>query len=168
METNLDTLAVLAEVTIAFVAFAAIIATLRRTFGEKLSPFQRLLFHFFTESGLIAVSIELLPLVLAGFWQDELPVARYTILYTLVFSFAYLISYIRRRIKIKAPTPLPSLFVMIGYGIWLPILAMAGAGFVLQPSLAIVVAFCFWALMSGAVIFSSFLASFVHDKDAGT
>jgi hypothetical protein len=34
METNLDTLTVLAEVTIAFVAFAAIIATLRRTFGE--------------------------------------------------------------------------------------------------------------------------------------
>jgi hypothetical protein len=38
METNLNTLTVLAEVTIAFVAFAAIIATLKRTFGEQLSP----------------------------------------------------------------------------------------------------------------------------------
>ncbi len=135
METHLDTLTVLAEVTIAFVAFAAIIATLRRTFGEKLSPFQRLLIHFFTETGMLAVSIELMPLVLAGFWQDELSVARYTIIFTLAASFAYLISYIRRRTKIQAPTPLPSLFVMIGYGIWLPVLAMAGAGFVIQPSL---------------------------------
>ena len=40
MEQNLDTLTVLAEVTIAFVAFAAIVATLKRTIGENLSPFQ--------------------------------------------------------------------------------------------------------------------------------
>ena len=168
METHLDTLTILAEVTIAFVAFAAIIATLRRTFGEQLSPFQRLLIHFFTETGMLAVSIELMPLVLAGFWQDELPVARYTIIFTLAASFAYLISYIRRRTKIKAPTTLPSLVVMIGYGVWLPVLAMAGAGIVLQPSLAIVVAYCYWALLSGAIIFVTFLGSFVHDEDAGT
>ena len=167
METNLDTLTTLAEVTIAFVAFAAIIATLRLTLGKKLSPFQRLLIHFFTESGMLLVSIELLPFVLAGFWQDELLVARYTILYTLVISSSYLIHYVRRRISIKVSTPLPSLFVMIGYGIWLPVLAMAGAGFVLQPSLAIIVAYCFWALLSGAVIFVSFLASFVQDEEAG-
>ncbi len=168
METHLDTLTILAEVTIAFVAFAAIIATLRRTFGEQLSPFQRLLIHFFTETGMLAVSIELMPLVLAGFWQDELSVARYTIIFTLAASFAYLISYIRRRTKIKAPTTLPSLVVMIGYGVWLPVLAMAGAGIVLQPSLAIVVAYCYWALLSGAIIFVTFLGSFVHDEDAGT
>ncbi len=104
MEQNLDTLTVLAEVTIAFVAFAAIVATLKRTFGENLSPFQKLLIHFFTETGMMGVSVALLPLVLAGFWQDELPVARYTILCTLAVSFAYLISYIRRRTKIQAPT----------------------------------------------------------------
>lgn len=168
MESYVDTLTVLAEVTIAFVAFAAIIATLRRTFGEKLSPFERLLIHFFTETGMLAVSVALMPLVLAGFWQDELPVARYTILYTLVVSFAYLISYIRRRIKIKAPTPLPSLVVMVGYGVWLPVLAIAGAGIVLQPSLAIIVAYCYWALFSGVIIFVTFLGTFVHDEGAGT
>ena len=57
---------------------------------------------------------------------------------------------------------------MIGYGIWLPVLAMAGAEFVIQPSLEIVVAYCYWALMSGAVIFITFLASFVHSEDAST
>jgi hypothetical protein len=168
MDTELSTLTVLAEVTIAFVAFAAIIATLKLALGGQLSPFQRLLVHFFSETGLIAVSIELLPLVLVGFWQDEITVARFTIVYALLFSFAYLISYIRRRIKIKAPTPLPSLLVMIGYGIWLPVLAMAGAGIGLQPSLEIVVAFCYWAVLSGAVIFVNFLASFVDDESNET
>lgn len=165
METNLDTLTVLAEVTIAFVAFAAIIATLRRTFGEQLSPFQRLLIRWFTETGMLAVSIQLLPLVLAGFWQDEVTVARYSILYTLIVSLAYFVYYIRRRIIIKAPTPLASLLVMIGNVIWLPVLAMAGAGIVLQPSLAIVVAFSFWALLSGAIVFVTFLATFIFDED---
>jgi hypothetical protein len=167
METNLDTLTVLAEVTIAFVAFAAIIATLRRTFGEQLSPFQRLLIRWFTETGLLTVSIELLPLVLAGFWRNELTVARYSIFYTLIASVTYLIYYIQRRIKIKAPTPLASLLVMIGSAIWLPVLAMAGAGIVLQPSLAIVVAFSFWLFLSGAIIFVTFLSTFVFDEDPG-
>jgi hypothetical protein len=165
METNLDTLTVLAEVTIAFVAFAAIIATLRRTFGEQLSPFQRLLIRWFIETGLLTVSIELLPLVLAGFWRNEVTVARYSIFYTLIVSLAYFIYYIRRRIIIKAPIPLASLLVMIGSAIWLPVLAMAGAGIVLQPSLAIVVAFSFWLLLSGAIIFVTFLATFVFDED---
>ncbi len=165
METNLDTLTVLAEVTIAFVAFAAIVATLRRTFGEQLSPFQRLLIRWFIESGMLAVSIQLLPLVLAGFWQNEVIVARYSILYTLIVSLAYLVYYLRRRIIIKAPTPLASLLVMIGSAIWLLVLAMAGAGIVLKPSLAIVVAYSFWVLMSGAIIFVTFLATFVFDED---
>ena len=165
MQTNLDTLTVLAEVTIAFVAFAAIVATLRRTFGEQLSPFQRLLIRWFIESGMLAVSIQLMPLVLAGFWQNELIIARYSIFYTLIVSLAYLIYYIRRRIIIKAPTPLASLLVMIGSAIWLLVLAMAGAGIVLQPSLAIVVAYSFWVLMSAAIIFVTFLATFVFDEN---
>jgi hypothetical protein len=165
METNLDTLTVLAEVTIAFVAFAAIIATLRRTFGEQLSPFQRLLTRWFIETGMLTVSIELLPLVLAGFLRNEVTVARYSIFYALIVSLAYLIYYIRRRIIIKAPTPLASLLVMIGSAIWLLVLAMAGAGIVLQPSLAIVVAFSFWLLLSAAIIFVTYLATFVFDED---
>jgi hypothetical protein len=67
MEANLDTLAVSANVTISFVAFATIIATLRRTLGERLSPLQRLLVRWFTESGMLVVSIQVLPLVLAAF-----------------------------------------------------------------------------------------------------
>lgn len=162
METSVNTLTILAEVTTAFVAFAAIIASLRVTFGEELSPFQRLLIHFFIESGLITVTLELLPLVLAGFWQDEVIVARLSAVYAILACSTYLAFYIRRRIRIRAPTPLPSLFVMMGYGIWLPLLAMTGMGSYWQPSLAIIAAFCFWSLSSSVLIFISFLANFVQ------
>ena len=85
-------------------------------------------------------------------------------MYTLVASGSYLTVYIRRRVKIKAPTPWPSLLVMIGYGIWLPVLAVTLTGIVWQPSLAIIAAICLWALCSGAVVFVSFLASFVDSE----
>jgi hypothetical protein len=161
MEQNFNTLTILAEVTTAFVAFSAIVASLRVTLGEKLTEFQNLLIHFFTESGMLAVSIALLPLVLWGFWQDELIVARYTILYALATLVTYLPFYVRRRVRIGAPTPLPSLFVMIGYGVWLPLMAVTLTEILWRPSFAIIAAVCLWALFSGVVIFVSFLGTFV-------
>lgn len=168
MESDINTLTVLAEVTIAFVALAAIIATLRRTFGEQLGPFQRLLVRWFIETGLLAVSIELFPLVLAGFSQNEVQVARFSIICTVIVCVAYFVYYVRQRIIIRAPTPLASLLVMIGSGIWLLVLAMAATGLVFQPSLALVVGFSYWLLLSGAIIFVTFLATFVFDEDSST
>ena len=67
LERELATLTILAEVTIAFVAFSAIVASLRVTLGKKLTKFQNLLVHFFTESGMLAVSAALLPPGAVGF-----------------------------------------------------------------------------------------------------
>ncbi len=92
-------------------------------------------------------------------------VARYTILYALVAGVTYLIFYIRRRLMIGAPTPLPSLLVMIGYGVVLTMLAVTLTEIFWQPSLAIIAAVCLWILCSGAVIFVSFLATFVERED---
>jgi hypothetical protein len=161
LERELATLTILAEVTIAFVAFSAIVASLRVTLGKKLTDFQNLLVHFFTESGMLSVSVALLPLVLSGFWQEELIVARYTLIYTLITTTAYLVFYVRRRLRVGAPTPLPSLFVMVGYGAWMTVLAVTLTEILWQPSLALIAAVCLWALCSGAVIFVSFLATFV-------
>jgi hypothetical protein len=167
METSLQTLSVLAGITIAFVTFATIIATLRRTFGERLSLFQRLLVRWFTEVGMLTVSIELLPLVLAGFSQNEVIVAKFSIFYALLVTFAYMVYYVRQRIRIKAPTPLTSMFVMIGCAVWIVVLAMAGAGIVLEPKLAIVAAYSFWLLIAASLVFVTFLAAFVfeHHRD---
>jgi hypothetical protein len=167
LEHDFSTLTILAEVTTAFVAFSAIVSSLRITLGKKLTRFQNRLVHFFTESGMLNVSIALLPLVLWSFWQNELIVARFTISYALVASASYLPFSIRRRMKIEAPTPLPSLLVMISFGIWLPVLALTLTEIFWQPSLAIIEAFCLWALCSSVVVFVSFLATFVEsDKSA--
>ena len=168
METNVDTLTILAEVTTAFVALAAIVASLRITFGQKLSPFQKLLVHFFVEVGMLSVSITLLPLVLLGLLRDEPTVARYVTWYALAASCAYLVHYIRRRIRIKAPTPITSMLVMIGYAAWLPLLALTALGVFWDPSLPIIAAFCYWALFTVVVIFVSFLATFVDIDQAST
>lgn len=48
MESSLGTLSLLAEILTAFVAFAAIVASLRVNFGAALAPFQKLLVQFFT------------------------------------------------------------------------------------------------------------------------
>lgn len=162
MESSLSTLAVLAEVTTGFVAFSAIVASLRVTFGQELAPFQKLLVQFFIVSGMLVVSVVLLPLVLAEFWQDEYTVARYSILYTIAVCGTYFLYYIRQRLRVKAPTPLASLFVMIGYGFWLPGLAIVGTGIYWEPTLGIIAAMGFWGLFSSVVIFVSFLAEFVQ------
>ena len=53
--------------------------------------------------------------------------ARLSIIYALVVSVAYFIFCIRRRAEIKAPTPLPSLLIMIGSAAWIVVLAIAAA-----------------------------------------
>ena len=161
MEYDFSTLSILAEVTTAFVAFSAIIASIRVSFGEALTTFQNLLVQFFTVSGMLAVSIALAPMVLWQFWHDELLVARVSTWYALVTASLYIFYYIRRRIQIKAPTPLPSLLVMIGYGIYLAILIISLTEIFWQPSLAIITASCFWALCSSVVIFVYFLSTFI-------
>jgi hypothetical protein len=168
METSLHALSVLAGVTIAFVTFATIIATFRRTFGERLSSFERLLVRWFTEVGMLTVSIELLPIVLAAFSTNEETVARISIFYALLVTFGYLPYYVRQRKRVKAPTPVASMIVMIGTAAWIIVLAMAGIGFVLQPVLAIVAAFSLWLLFIASVVFVTFLATFVFEQTQDT
>ena len=165
MDQDLNTLMILAEVIIAFVAFAAIVASLRINLGQRLSPFQRLLVHFFTEVGMLNVAIALLPLVLSSFFDDEIKISRITIVSVIGALIIYLIYYVGRRRKIKAPTPILSLMVMIGYAIWVPVLFLSAMGTFWEPTLGIIIAFCFWGLISNAAIFAYFLATFVDTAD---
>ena len=161
MENPLGALIVLAEVLAAFVAFAVIVASLRVTFGEELTPFQSLLVHFFTESGMLATSFPLLAIVLYQFWPDELRVATITTWYAFVMIMVYLVSYLRRRIKIKAPTPLLSLLNIILWVVWCLILGITLTEKFWLPSLALIAALTLWGLFSAAMIFISFLSAFI-------
>jgi len=63
--------------------------------------------------------------------------------------------------RLKTRTPLPSAFVLLGWFIWFPVLGIALTDIFWQPSLAMVTFICFWALCSSALIFVSFLSSFI-------
>ena len=165
MNLEIDTLILLIEIIVAFVAFSSIVASIKMTLGKNVTPHQRLLVHFFTESGMLAASICLLPLVLLGFIQDEALVSRITCAYTLVAVFMYLAWYLKRRFRIKAPTPLGSVITIIGWILWLPILGITAAGAIWEPSLAIVVALGYWSITGSTVVFVTFLATFVEDTD---
>ncbi len=114
---------------------------------------------------MLAVSVEMLPLILAGFWDDEAKVTRYSLNYAIVTSSAYLVLYLQRRMRISAPTPFPSLVVMVGYAIWMPFLAVVSLGSYFELDLAIIAAYSFWCLFSGVVIFVSFLGTFVDTTE---
>ncbi len=162
MESGFNTLALLAEIMTAFVGFAAIVASLRVSFGEALTDFQKLLVQFFTVSGMLGVSVMILPLVLAEFWNDEQTIAKYTIIYIVAVSGVYLTVYLRQRFRIRAPTPTVSAIVMIGYALWLPMLALIAGGLFWDATLGVIAAYGLWALASSVAIFVYFLREFIH------
>jgi len=163
LQHEIDTLILLVEVIVAFVAFSSIVASVKMTMGKAVTPHQQLLVHFFTESGMLAASVCLLPLVLLGFIEDIVLLTRLTCAYTLVAVSLYLAWYLRRRFRIKAPTPLGSAFVIIGWVIWVPILLTTAAGKIWAQDLAVIVALGFWSISGSTIIFVTFLATFVDD-----
>jgi hypothetical protein len=165
MDTDFQTLIVLAEVLIAFVAFSAIVASLKLTIGRELSAFQRLLIHFFVESGMIATMIALMPMVLWGFIPDERLVTQITGGISVVLVVAYLAWYLRRRIAIKAPTPIVSAAIIVGWCLWTPILLAVVAGYLWEPRLVMLEATAFGGLVGGGAIFASFLRTFIDPKN---
>ncbi len=167
MDTDFQTLIVLAEVLIAFVAFAAIVASIRLTVGRDLPPFQRLLIHFFIESGMIGTFIALLPMVLWSFFPDERLVVQVSGTITVVLAASYLAWYLKRRIAIKAPTPIASAAIILGWFLWIPILAAVLSGYLWEPTLAMLEATSLLVLVGGGVIFVTFLRTFLdveHDS----
>ena len=115
MEPNFESLIVFAEIGIAYVAFSTIVAALQPIRGKPFTRFQVLLVHFYIESGSLNVGMALLPLVLWNFFHDELMVWRLSIWALLIMTTLYLGTYVIRRRRVRAPTPLPSLLVMVGY-----------------------------------------------------
>jgi len=111
---------------------------------------------------MLATSFALLAIVLYQFWPDELRVATITTWYAFVMILVHWVSYLRRRRKIIAPTPLLSLLNIILWVVWIAILGVTLTKMYWLPSLALVAALMLWGLFSAAIIFISFLSSFVN------
>lgn len=167
MEHDFQTLAILAEVLVAFVAFSAIVASIKLTIGGKLDAYQLLLIHFFVEGGMLATSVCLLPMVLWNFVPDERLVTQIVSGYLLVTLTAYMIWYMRRRLAADAPTPWTSAVIITGYFAWIPLLFVNAGGWLWEPRLASLEAAGFYTLVSVAVVFVTFLKTFldVHSTE---
>lgn len=166
MYREIDILILLVQIIVAFVAFSSIVASVKMTIGKEVTPHRRLLVHFFTESGMLAASVCLLPLVLTGFLEDLALVTRITSAYTLISVALYLTWYLKRRFRIKAPTPLGSTVTIIGWVLWLPALIITVTGEIWEPHLGIIVALGFWSITGSTLVFVTFLATFVEGSDA--
>ena len=165
MEPNLDSLMTIAEVGIGFVAFSTIVAVLQQSFGRALTAFQVLLVHFYIEVGLLNVGLALLPLALFDLYSDPAVVWKIEIYAIVIISGIYLPSYVVRRRRIDAPTPLASFMVMVGYAIISVLLILALVGDLWQPSKGIVTMYLLWAFSSSAIIFVYFLGSFLKARE---
>ena len=135
MQSNLDYLVLHVEITMAFVAFATIVATLRQAFSGYLARLQNLLFRFFVEVGFLGVIMALVPIVLSTILPSELQVWRVSTYAILALTGMYLPLYIRRRKKIEERIPWISLVVMVGYGISIIIMIATATELFWLPSL---------------------------------
>ena len=162
MQSNLDFLVLYAEITMAFIAFATIVATLRQAFGEHLTRLQNLLFHYFVEVGFLHLTMAIVPIALLTILTSEVQVWRLSTYTILILTAFYLPFYIRRRKKLKERIPWVSLVVMIGYGISLIAMILTATELFWLPSLATTTYFLIWGLISNIAIFVYFLGTFVE------
>ncbi len=162
MQMNLDYLVLHAEITMAFVAFATIVATLRQAFGGYLTRLQNLLFRFFVEVGFLGMIMALVPIALSTILTSDLQVWRVSTYSILALTGLYLPFYVRRRKKIEEHIPWISILVMVGYGISIIIMIVTATELFWLPSLATTTYFLAWALISNIAIFVYFLGTFIE------
>ena len=166
MQSNLDFLVLYAEISMAFVAFATIVATLRQAFGGRLTPLQYLVFRFFVEIGFLLLLVAIVPIALSTIVTSELQVWRISTYTILILVGFYLPFNINRRRKIEAPVPVVSALVMVGYGISIIVMLVTATEWFWLPSVATTTYFLIWGLLSNIAIFVYFLGTFVAIDDA--
>lgn len=108
----------LAQISIAFVGFGAIVAALRQSTGKPLSKFHVFLTRVFIESGLMATAFAMLAPTLAMSGEDEAAVWRTASVAMLVVLLPWVLSYpIRRRASTRNATLPLRVYAMFILGI---------------------------------------------------
>ena len=162
-QDNIDIIYLLVQTNIAFVAFATIVATLSQAFGKQLKLFQYMLFRFFVDVGLLQV---LQMVIVALFYNVFSDVAKVWFYSACLISFItpiYMISYLRRRRKIKNMlTPLVSKFVIVGFAGFTVFMWFSVSGFGPAPSLYTIAGYFVWSLWGEVAVFLYFLGTFIQ------
>jgi hypothetical protein len=162
----MEFLTLYAEVCLGWVAFTAIVATLRQALGGHFTPLQYVMFRYFVESSLLFFMITLVSIGLHETLREESDAYRITVIIMLISITVYVPFHIRRRIKLGVSLPLVSLVTIIGYVILMLLLLLSLFDAWIKPTLGIVAATMIYSLGANTLIFVQFLGSFVEVKDA--
>ncbi|MBT8334729.1 MAG: hypothetical protein KJP19_09875 [Deltaproteobacteria bacterium] len=158
----MEFLTLYAELCLAWVAFTAIVATLRQSLGGHFTPLQYVMFRYFVESSLLFFMMTLVAIALLESLSDEQQVWRATILMFAVAIATYVPFHIRRRTRLGVPLPLISLLVTAGYVIIFIILVLALLEVWFQASLVLIAITCVYSIGGNSLIFLQFLGTFVE------
>ena len=168
METNIEFPYLYTEVTIAFVAFATIVATLRQAFGNRLTPLQYLIFRMFVEVGLLLVFMAMIPVAIFHLFSDELIVWRvstYLIIFSILIELPF---HIRRRIRLSLPISnmsTTSRCVLFGWGISLLLMILTATETLWIPSIYTTTGFLIWGMIATAILFAEVLGDYIEVEE---
>ena len=162
----MEFLTLYAEVCLGWVAFTAIVATLRQALGGHFTPLQYVMFRYFVESSLLFFMITLVSIGLHETLREESDAYRITVIIMLISIAVYLPFHIRRRIKLGVSLPPVSLVTIIGYTVLMVLLMLSLFDMWIKPTLGIIAATMIYSLGANTLIFVQFLGSFVEVKDA--
>ena len=156
------------EVCLAWVAFAAIVATLRQALGGYFTPLQYVMFRFFIECGLIHFMSALTTVALLDAMDDEQAAWQMSVALNLVGIVFYLPFHIRRRKRLGVPMPLVSKITTVGYVVLFFALLLALLEVWWKPSMGLLAAMYIFGMVSNTLIFIQFLGSFVVVREEST
>ncbi len=162
MQPNMDFLVLYAEITMAFIAFVTIVATLRQSFGGRLTPLQMRLFRFFAEAGFLHLVNAIIPIALSSIRPVGVEIWLVSTYVILLGAGSYMTFYIHRRRKIKTPLPLLSRLVIVGYGVAIIMMILTATQWFWAPSLATTTYYLLWGLLSNIALFLYFVGTFVE------
>ena len=156
------------EVCLAWVAFAAIVATLRQALGGFFTPLQYVMFRYFVECSLMYFMTSLSTVAFLGAMADEQSAWQASAALSLIGLVLYFPFHIHRRVRLGVPMPLVSKVTTFGYLVLFVVLLSALAELWWKPSLGIMAATFIFGMATNTLIFMQFLGSFVEVKDGST
>ena len=161
----MEFLTLYAQLCLAWVAFTAIVATLRQALGGHFTPLQYVMFRYFVESSLLFFVMTLFSIALLESLSDEQRVWQLTILMFAAAIAVYIPFHLRRRVRLGVPLPLVSLLVTAGYSILFIVLVLSLLEMFWRPSLVLVAVTCVYSITGNSLIFIQFLGTFVEVRD---
>ncbi|MEH6516946.1 MAG: hypothetical protein V7742_09700 [Halioglobus sp.] len=105
MIADIEFLTIFAEIYLGMTAFFAIVATLRQTLGEALTPYQYLITRYFLEAGLLTTAVTIAALGVAATQQDDFLGWQALAWMLAIGSIVWQASYLSRRRALRPPPP---------------------------------------------------------------